>query len=120
MADVDVTACLLWRDLSPAMFEHVLALILQARFRFGSEAVAEAFVSSRESSFTTTSLPLSPRQRDVLNLIAAGMTNQEIANRLRISPNTVGSHIQRMKDHLGATSRADLISVALRHGLPER
>ncbi|MGH2600921.1 MAG: LuxR C-terminal-related transcriptional regulator, partial [Dehalococcoidia bacterium] len=122
MADVAVTACLLWRDLSPAAFEHILALALDARLRFSSEAVAETFVGTLrdQRQLAAGALPLTPRRREVLNLIAQGLTNQEIAQRLGISPNTVGSHVQRIKDHLGVTTRAELIGIALRHGLPER
>lgn len=122
MVEVGISACILWRDMRPATFDHVLALILEGRLRFGSEAVAEAFRAARQRRRQpdASALPLSPRQREVLNLIVQGMTNQEIATRLDISSNTVASHVEDIKKRLDVTTRADVIAIALRHGLPER
>lgn len=50
-------------------------------------------------------IPLSPREVEVLQLIAAGHSNPEIAARLYISPHTVKRHVANLLDKLGATSR---------------
>jgi two-component system, NarL family, response regulator NreC len=64
--------------------------------------------------------PLSAREMEVLRLLAQGHTNQETADRLRVSVKTVESHRQRLRDKLGLKSRAQLVSFALDCGLLER
>ncbi|MFF2390598.1 sigma factor-like helix-turn-helix DNA-binding protein [Agromyces sp. NPDC058104] len=51
---------------------------------------------------------LTPREREVVELAAAGMTGPEIATRLSISPGTVRNHLQRARDKLGGISKRDL------------
>ena len=57
---------------------------------------------------------LSPRQREVLQLLAEGHTMKEIARLLNITPRTVAFHKYAMMEQLGATSNADLIRAAVR------
>ena len=61
--------------------------------------------------------PLTPRETEVLRLIAAGMTSKEISQQLSLSVRTVGRHITNIYDKIGASSRADATAYALRHGL---
>ncbi len=60
---------------------------------------------------------LTAREREVLKLIAEGHTNQEIANKLVISPSTVQTHRTRIMQRLNLHSRAELIKYAVRKGL---
>jgi DNA-binding CsgD family transcriptional regulator len=60
---------------------------------------------------------LSPRERELLTLVAQGATNAEIAARLFISVRTVGSHLERIRDKTGCRRRADLTRLALTAGL---
>jgi two-component system response regulator NreC len=60
---------------------------------------------------------LSPRERQVLTLIGAGHTNQEIADQLELSVNTVQAHRSHIIDKLDLHSRADLMRYAVRVGL---
>jgi DNA-binding NarL/FixJ family response regulator len=60
--------------------------------------------------------PLSPRERDVLELASAGLSTKAVARELGISPNTVKFHLQSAFDKLGATSRAEAVMVAIRRG----
>lgn len=62
-------------------------------------------------------IELTPRQRQVLELIAAGRANKEIAHRLRISVKTVEFHKTNLMARLGLRTTADLVKYALRHGL---
>ena len=62
---------------------------------------------------------LTPREGEVLNLLADGLTQTEIAERLVISPKTVATHIQRILGKLGVHSRAEAVSRAYRLGLVE-
>lgn len=63
---------------------------------------------------------LSPRQRDVVNLLRKGMSNPEIAAELGISLDTATSHINNLKDRFYAHNKADLICQMWIHGILER
>jgi len=61
--------------------------------------------------------PLTPREREVLELVAQGLANKEIASRLGISERTVKFHIASIMDKLGAENRAQATALALQRGL---
>jgi DNA-binding CsgD family transcriptional regulator len=63
---------------------------------------------------TMTSRELSPRQREILALVAAGRTSKEIAGELGISESTVNWHLSNVFDRLGASSRAEAVALAMR------
>jgi NarL family two-component system response regulator LiaR len=58
---------------------------------------------------------LSPREREVLALVVEGLSNDEIAERLVISVNTVSKHVSACMSKLGATNRAQVAALAVRH-----
>ena len=60
---------------------------------------------------------LSSRQRDILESITRGLTNNQIAMQLDISPESVKTHIAKLFDKLGAASRSEAVSIALRRHL---
>jgi DNA-binding CsgD family transcriptional regulator len=60
---------------------------------------------------------LTPREHDVLGLVAAGATNAAIGRRLRISVSTVKYHLANVCEKLGARGRAELIAAAVRYEL---
>ena len=60
---------------------------------------------------------LSPREREVLALVVEGLSNDEIADRLVISPNTVRKHVSACMSKMGAANRAQLAAEAVRHQL---
>lgn len=60
---------------------------------------------------------LTPREREILKLIAEGHTSREIANMLFISPKTVMGHRTRLLEKLGLRNRTELIKYAVRKGL---
>jgi DNA-binding NarL/FixJ family response regulator len=62
---------------------------------------------------------LSPRERQILELLAAGRTQREIASELVISSKTVATHIQHILSKLGVQSRAQAVAVAFKRGLVE-
>jgi predicted ATPase/DNA-binding CsgD family transcriptional regulator len=61
--------------------------------------------------------PLSPRELEIVRLVAEDMTNAEIAERLIISPRTVTTHLDRIYTRLGINSRAALVRYAIEAGL---
>ena len=60
---------------------------------------------------------LTQRQRDVLRLVAGGLTMKEVAAELNLSPRTVEAHKYEMMETLGVRSTAELVRYALRHGI---
>jgi DNA-binding NarL/FixJ family response regulator len=61
-------------------------------------------------------LGLTPRESDVIAMIAAGASNQEISTRLKLSMNTVKSHIRTAYRSMGVTSRTQAVIWAVEHG----
>jgi ATP/maltotriose-dependent transcriptional regulator MalT len=65
----------------------------------------------------SATLPLSDREREVLALVAQGLSNAEIANRLHLSAHTVKRHIANILGKLELPTRAAAAALAVRHGL---
>lgn len=63
--------------------------------------------------------PLSPREQEVVKLVAEGYTNKQIAETLVISEKTVERHRANVLDKLGMRDRVELTRYAIRHGLIE-
>jgi len=63
------------------------------------------------------SLGISPRELEVLEQLAAGLSNKEIAARLNVSPHTVKTHVARLFEKLGARRRTEAILKARELGL---
>jgi DNA-binding CsgD family transcriptional regulator len=61
--------------------------------------------------------PLTPRERDVIALLAEGLSNKAIAVRLGISVDTAKFHVGRLIDKLDATGRTDAVAHAARCGI---
>ncbi|MDN5895603.1 MAG: response regulator transcription factor [Nocardioides sp.] len=66
---------------------------------------------------TSIGSDLTARESSVLQLIGAGLTNQQIADDLHISPNTVRNHVQHVLTKLDAHSKLEAVAVAARNGL---
>ena len=60
---------------------------------------------------------LTEREREVMALVAAGLSNDEIAERLVVSPATAKTHVSRAMVKLGARDRAQLVVFAYESGL---
>ncbi|MEU9110972.1 response regulator transcription factor [Streptomyces sp. NPDC048483] len=61
--------------------------------------------------------PLTPREREVVTLVASGLSNDEIAERLFVTPLTAKTHANRAMTKLGARDRAQLVVIAYQTGL---
>jgi NarL family two-component system response regulator YdfI len=61
--------------------------------------------------------PLTPRENEVLQMLASGLANKEIAARLAISEHTVKFHVTSILGKLGAGSRTEAVSLGIRRGL---
>jgi DNA-binding NarL/FixJ family response regulator len=89
----------------------------------GSELAARLRRSLRRrvggNGFRDPDSVLSPREREILALLAAGRSQSDIAASLVISPKTVATHIQHLLAKLGVHSRAQAVAAAYRLGLVE-
>jgi len=61
--------------------------------------------------------PLTPREREVLQMLGQGKSNREIAARLKISEHTAKFHVASVLGKLGAATRAEAVSIGMRRGL---
>ena len=87
--------------------------------RPGEQRKLEARQVSRDSPAAGAPRPLSPREAEVLRLLAQGHTNQEAAAHLAVSVKTIETHRKRLSDKLGLKSRAQLFRFAVEVGLLE-
>jgi DNA-binding NarL/FixJ family response regulator len=76
---------------------------------------------TQKNAITQTSAPfnidLTPREQSVLNLVAEGLMNKEIARRLDTSVRNVEKYVSRLFSKTGTNSRTELVRFALEHGL---
>lgn len=84
----------------------------------GGTYVDPVLAGALATAETTTTLPaLTQRERDVLRLLADGLTNEEIGAKLFISPETVRTHIRKAMTKLDAETRTQAVAIALRQSL---
>jgi DNA-binding NarL/FixJ family response regulator len=79
--------------------------------------VAEFAAKARGPSVGSELNSLTEREREVMKLVAEGLTNNEIAERLVVSPATAKTHVSRAMVKLGARDRAQLVVMAYESGL---
>lgn len=83
-----------------------------------SEIVLEDYLSQREIAEAQSPLShLSPREREILQLVVEGRSSQEIAASLSLSPNTVDTYRSRLMQKLGINDLPSLVKFAIRHGI---
>jgi ATP/maltotriose-dependent transcriptional regulator MalT len=90
---------------------------LAHRGRIRLEVPAEPAVVEPEVPSVAASLGLTRREAEVLALVAAGRTNQQIGQTLFIAPKTAGVHVSRILAKLGVAGRGEAAAVAHRLGL---
>ena len=84
----------------------------------GGTWVDSRLATAVASPETVSSLPpLTPREREILGLVANGLTNDKVAATLAISPETVQSHVRHAMVKLEADTRTEAVATALRHSL---
>ncbi|HEV8527302.1 MAG TPA: response regulator transcription factor [Actinomycetes bacterium] len=79
--------------------------------------IAEFAAQRREPVSAPALDALTDREREVMTLVAGGLTNEEIAERLFVSPATAKTHVSRAMVKLGARDRAQLVVFAYESGL---
>jgi DNA-binding NarL/FixJ family response regulator len=79
--------------------------------------IAEFASRAKQPVNTATLRELTEREREVMALVAQGLSNDEIATRLFVSPATAKTHVSRAMIKLGARDRAQLVVIAYEAGL---
>jgi two-component system, NarL family, response regulator YdfI len=82
-----------------------------------SEVAAGRTTRASATGFAEAVEALTARERDVLQMLSQGLANKEIAVRLRISEHTAKFHVASILGKLGASTRTEAVSIALRRGL---
>src|ERR1700752_5336546 len=75
------------------------------------------FLLRSGNSYSSEEKRITPRQSEILQLLAEGMSMKEIASILNVKPGTVAFHKYRMMETLGLKSNAELLQYAIRHHL---
>jgi PAS domain S-box-containing protein len=94
---------------------HVEVAARTAKIAGRSVAIVVYLVAEREGepARSVRSGELTPREREVVSLLALGLTSGEIAERLVLSPATARTHVQNAMTKAGAKTRAQLVAIAL-------
>lgn len=106
----------------PELSDRLAALlgnVAGLRLAASGEPSNVAIVAREPSVRATDDFQLTPRERDVLALLAEGCSNKEIARALGISVHTAKFHVGSLLDKLDATGRTDAVAHAARRGIIE-
>ncbi|MGX6607730.1 response regulator [Micromonosporaceae bacterium Da 78-11] len=116
IAAVEAGACgYLLKDAPP---EELVAAVRAAAA--GQSALAPAITERLIDRIRTPSTALSPRETEVLTLVADGLSNQQIAQRLFVSQATIKSHLVHIFAKIEAESRTAAVAIAIQRGLIRR
>lgn len=105
----------LLKDVSADDLARAIRAAHAGRVTLSPEAAQSLVIASNLSS--APGLDLTEREREVLALMIEGLNNTQIAGRLTISPSTVKSHVSNILSKLGAASRTEAVTLALRTGI---
>lgn len=111
----------LLKDVEPAALRDAVRVVAAGNALLSpsvTRSVIEAFVRKKPPSAPVEGVEsLTERERDVVALVAEGLNNQEIAERLVVSPATAKTHVSRAMQKVGARDRAQLVVFAYRAGI---
>jgi DNA-binding CsgD family transcriptional regulator len=96
------------RDFGERELEPALVFARALRAAWGLRLVLSQLASEASAVDVTTDPPLTARQAEVVSLVAQGLTNQQIAVRLQVTPRTVRKHVEDLFRRTGARSRTEL------------
>lgn len=111
------------KNMEPQLWLDYLDAIISGDTRISraiAERVLQEFTWSRKPDEPTTLPMLTPREREILTLVARGQTNREIGTALDIAENTVRRHLQNILEKLHLRNRVELAGFAMRHKMGQR
>jgi NarL family two-component system response regulator LiaR len=106
----------LFKDVEEDELMSAIRLASQGRGIVAPEAI-RALISHSADQENGYSVGLTARERETLDLVARGLTNPEIAQKLTVSVSTVNFHVHNVLDKLGAKTRTEAVVIAAREGL---
>jgi DNA-binding NarL/FixJ family response regulator len=107
-------------DTTPAQLQSAVHATAQGLVVLPTSSVGQLSERSRHrepSLLAASEEALTPREREVLELVGQGLPNKLIARQLQISEHTVKFHLASVSTKLGAVSRTDAVRLGLRQGL---
>ncbi|HCW79020.1 MAG TPA: DNA-binding response regulator [Gemmatimonadetes bacterium] len=111
------------KDVSPAELRDAVIAVHEGRDHFTARVTQQLSVGLRreieEEQLRTRVGSLTQREREVLLLVAQGMTNREAGGKLEISPRTVETHRERVMDKLRIRTVAGLTRFVVEHSLDD-
>ena len=105
------------KDEAPETFHQAVRVVAAGNTLFSLESLREIVGRERRTVPAPALRSLTAREREVLVEVAGGLSNDEIAARLEVSPLTVKTHINRLLTKLAARDRAQLVMTAYETGL---
>jgi LuxR family maltose regulon positive regulatory protein len=97
------------RQTAQAIKQHIVLLF----YEFGQSGIEIPTITQSEMSVLVTAASITAREQELLQLVAEGLSNQEISQRLSITVNTVKSHLRRIYLKLEVQNRAQAVMKAL-------
>lgn len=114
------------KDIDPAQLTAIIRRVSRGEYLINEKLLARPFVASRvldqfrelarDEVSSTVFSPLTPREVEILDCVAQGQSNREIADQLKISDQTVKNHITSILRKLAVNDRTQAVIYALRHG----
>ena len=112
------------KDVSPAELRDAVRAVYEGREYFTAQVSQQLSVGLREEieeqQLRTRLDSLTPREKEVLLLVAEGHTNREAGGELDISPRTIETHRERVMDKLRVRTVAGLTRFVVEHGLDKK
>jgi DNA-binding NarL/FixJ family response regulator len=107
------------REQATSLLDQALSISRQLGMDTLQERATALMEQTRSQANSTRTYPggLTPREVEVLRLIASGKSNRDIAEALFISLNTVANHVRNILAKIGAVNRTEAAAYAIRHGL---
>lgn len=116
-------SCMLGKEANPQELVAAIRAATGGRTMLGPDVARRLVTWFREQPDTPEPEPwpgvteLTPREREVTQMVARGMSTEEVASELTIGMATVRTHLYRVRTKLGVRDRAELVSLAYRSGL---
>jgi len=106
-------------DVTPAQLVSALGAVAKGLvvLQPGEPALASTLSQARNGEPAELFEPLTPREKEVLQMLAGGLGNKQIAAHLKISEHTAKFHVASILGKLGASSRTEAVALGLRRGL---
>jgi DNA-binding NarL/FixJ family response regulator len=114
---------LILKDSTTEVLFDAIVSVLAGQYFLGRELITDLIetvrplIDSSRAQGGKLAFGLTPREREVLALVAGGCANKEIARQCAVSEETVKHHLTRIFDKVGASNRTELAMLATRNGL---